>query len=156
VGEGGVDWLYDDFVVGRQAVSAERTITAADVDAFACLTGDEHPLHTDAVHAAATEFGERVAHGLLGLSVAAGQLHRLGIIGRGVVALLGVRDWAFLAPVRLGETVVAAATVREARPSQRRPDRGIVTLAVELRRGDSVVAQRGEVTLLVHRSGEGA
>ncbi|MCC6629630.1 MAG: dehydratase [Chloroflexi bacterium] len=151
-----MDWLYDDFVVGRQALSPSRAITTADVDAFALLTGDAHPLHTDAAFAAGTEFGERIAHGLLGLSVAAGLLHRLGIIGAGVMALVGIHDWQFLAPVRLGETVAAAVTVREARLSRRQPDRGIVTVEVEVRRGDAVVAQRGALTLLVRRQGEGA
>jgi acyl dehydratase len=150
-GGGTVDWTFEDFTVGRRAESPGRTVTEADVVAFAGLTGDYHPLHTDAVYAAATQFGQRIAHGLLGLGLAAGLLARIGLLAPSVLALLGVRDWRFVAPVPLGETVRARAVVRAARPSADQPDRGVVTLEVELVRADEVVAQRGELTLLVRR-----
>jgi acyl dehydratase len=146
-----VDWAFEDFAVGRQVVTPGRTVTEADVVAFAGLTGDYHPLHTDAQFAAGTQFGERIAHGLLGLGLAAGLLARVGVVSPNILALLGVDDWRFLEPVRLGETVRARATVRAARPSRSRPDRGIVTIEIELTRGDEVVAQRGRMTLLVQR-----
>jgi acyl dehydratase len=146
-----VDWAFEDFAVGRQAVTPGRTVTEADVVAFAGLTGDYHPLHTDALFAAGTQFGERIAHGLLGLGLTAGLLARVGVVSPNILALLGVEDWRFLEPVRLGETVRARATVRAARPSRSQPDRGIVTVEVELARGDEVVAQRGALTLLVRR-----
>jgi acyl dehydratase len=142
---------FEDYVVGREIASLGRTVTEADVVAFAGLTGDYHPLHTDATFAAGTEFGERVAHGLLGLSLAFGLLARGGIFEPAVVALLGVADWRFRAPVRLGDTVRARGVVRTTRPSERRPECGIVTLAVELARGDQVTAQQGDLTLLVRR-----
>jgi acyl dehydratase len=144
-------WWFEDFVVGRTLTSPERTVTEADVLAFAELTGDHHPLHTDAAFAAGTEFGQQIAHGLLGLGLAVGLLARGGLVGPAILALLGVRDWRFLAPVRLGEVIHAQATIAEARPSAGQPDRGIVTLGVELRRADAVVAQRGAVVLLVAR-----
>jgi acyl dehydratase len=147
-----VDWAFEDFAVGRQAVSPGRTVTEADVVAFAGLTGDYHPLHTDAVYAATTQFGERIAHGLLGLGLAAGLLSRVGLVSPRVLALLGVEEWRFLAPVPLGATVRARAVVRAARPSASQPDRGIVTVEVELVRADEVVAQRGALTLLVRRA----
>jgi acyl dehydratase len=146
-----VDWAFEDFIVGRQVESPARTVTEADVLAFAALTGDAHPLHTDATYAATTEFGGQIAHGLLGLSLAAGQLARIGVIAPWVVALLGVREWRFFAPVALGETVRARGVVQAARGSNSNPDRGIITLAIELVRADDVVAQRGELILLVRR-----
>ena len=146
-----MDWAFEDFAVGRQVVTPGRTVTEADVVAFAGLTGDYHPLHTDALFAAGTQFGERIAHGLLGLGLAAGLLARVGLVSPNILALLGVEEWRFLEPVRLGETVRARATVRAARPSRSQPDRGIVTVEVELARGDEVVAQRGGLTLLVRR-----
>lgn len=146
-----MDWAFEDFIVGRSVESSARMVTEADVLAFAALTGDAHPLHTDAAYAATTEFGGQIAHGLLGLGLAAGLLARLGVIAPWVVALLGVREWRFLAPVALGETVRARAVVQAARGSNSKPDRGIVTLAIELVRADDVVAQRGELSLLIRR-----
>lgn len=145
-------WWFEDFAVGREVTSLGRTVTEADVVTFAGLTGDYHPLHTDAIYAAGTEFGERVAHGLLGLGLAFGLLARGGIFEPTVVALLGVREWRFSAPVRLGETVRARASVRDTRPSASRPTCGIVTLGVEVVRDDDVVAQQGELSLLVRRA----
>lgn len=145
-------WWFEDFAVGREVISLGRTVTEADVVTFAGLTGDYHPLHTDAIYAAGTEFGERIAHGLLGLGLAFGLLARGGIFEPTVVALLGVREWRFSAPVRLGETVRARASVRDTWPSASRPDCGIVTLGVEVVRDDDVVAQQGELSLLVRRA----
>jgi acyl dehydratase len=145
-------WWLEDFTVGRVVPrSPGRTVTEADVVAFAGLTGDYHPLHTDAAFAAESEFGQRIAHGLLGLGLAFGLLARGGVFEPGLLALLGVEEYRFAAPVRLGETVTARGVVQAARPSGGRPDRGVVTLAVELARGDGVVAQRGRLVLLVAR-----
>ncbi len=144
-------WWFEEFVVGREVASLGRTVTEADVVAFAGLTGDYHPLHTDATYAAGTEFGERIAHGLLGLGIAFGLLARGGLFEPTVVAMLGVREWRFSAPVRLGDTVRTQAVVRDTWPSASRPDCGIVTLGLELVRDDDVVAQQGELSLLVQR-----
>lgn len=150
---GGVGWWFEDFTAGRTWESPGRTVSEADVVAFAGLTGDYHPLHTDALFAAATQFEGRIAHGLLGVSLAFGLLARGGIFEPTVLALLGLRDWRFLAPVHLGETIRARAEVRVARVSVSRPSHGVVTLGVEVVRGDGVVAQSGELSLMVQRQG---
>ncbi|MCD6302041.1 MAG: dehydratase, partial [Anaerolineae bacterium] len=59
---------FEDMSVGDVVTSPARTVTEADVTLFAGLSGDYNPLHTDAVHAETTPFGQRIAHGLLGLS----------------------------------------------------------------------------------------
>ena len=61
-GQVDVGWSFEEFKVGRQVVSPERTMTEADARDFASLTGDDHPLHVDAEYASTTEFGERIAH----------------------------------------------------------------------------------------------
>ena len=151
-GQVDVGWSFEEFRVGRQVVSPERTITEADARDFASLTGDDHPLHVDTEYASTTEFGERIAHGLLGLSVAFGLLRRAGVIGTSLLALLEVRAWRFLAPLRLGDTVRGVMVVRAARPSRSRPDRGVVTVSVTLERGDGATAQIGELVLLTRRA----
>ena len=62
----------DDLNVGDSFVTKGRTITEADLVDFAALTWDNYPLHVDAEWASKTMFGERIAHGMLVLSYAAG------------------------------------------------------------------------------------
>jgi 3-hydroxybutyryl-CoA dehydratase len=99
-------------VFGERFATRARTITEADVVAFAALTWDQHPLHTDAALAAHSPFGERVAHGMLILSYAVGLVP---LDPDHVVALRGVSDAVFKAPVRLGDTIHVEGTVEHVR-----------------------------------------
>lgn len=93
---------------GARHVSRGRTITEADVAQFAALTGDTHPQHTDAVWAAGSRFGERIAHGMLVLSYAVGLVD---FDPERVVALRRMSDAVFKRPVVLGDTVHVESTV---------------------------------------------
>ncbi|BCH31265.1 MaoC family dehydratase [Mesorhizobium sp. L-8-10] len=128
-----------------------RTITDADVVLFGGMTGDLCELHTNEAYARSTEFGGRIAHGMLNLSLAHGLVTRAGhLVGTGI-ALLGWNNIAFRGPVRIGETVQARRTTIEKRESRSRPDAGIVIDRVELLTQDGVVAVSGEVTTLVRK-----
>ena len=94
-------------------VSRGRTVTEADVVAFAALTGDWHPQHSDAVWAAESAFGERIAHGMLIVSLAVGLVD---FDPRRVVALRRIRDVVFKRPVRLGDTIHVEVTEADRRP----------------------------------------
>lgn len=98
--------------VGMRFCSGGRTITEADVTMFAALTGDWHPQHSDAVWAKTSPFGERIAHGMLILSLAFGLD---GLDRSRVVALRRVRDAVFKRPVRFGDTIRAEFSVESAR-----------------------------------------
>ncbi|MDR7462588.1 MAG: MaoC/PaaZ C-terminal domain-containing protein, partial [Armatimonadota bacterium] len=63
---------FDDLQEGAEFETPGRTVTEADVVNFAGVSGDFNPLHVDATYAAATPFGQRVAHGLLVLSMVSG------------------------------------------------------------------------------------
>jgi 3-hydroxybutyryl-CoA dehydratase len=93
---------FDALEVGERFSTQGRTIGEADIMGFATLTGDTHPQHTDAEWAAHSRFGERIAHGLLVLSYAAGLVP---FDPDRVVALRKVGDAVFKAPVRIGDTV---------------------------------------------------
>jgi acyl dehydratase len=82
--------------------SRGRTVTEADVVAFSALTGDWHPQHSDAVWAADSAFGERIAHGMLVVSFAIGLVD---FDPERVIALRRIRDVVFKRPVRLGDTI---------------------------------------------------
>lgn len=79
-----------------------RTITESDVVAFAALTGDHHPQHTDADWAARGPFGERIAHGMLVLAYAMGLVD---IDPERIVALRRVDEVVFKRPVAIGDTI---------------------------------------------------
>jgi 3-hydroxybutyryl-CoA dehydratase len=93
---------FEALQVGERFATGGRTIGEADITAFAQLTGDMHPQHTDAEWAAESRFGERIAHGLLVVSFAAGLVR---FDPDRVVALRRVGDAVFKQPVRIGDTV---------------------------------------------------
>jgi acyl dehydratase len=93
---------FDALAVGERFTTSARSVSEADIAAFADLTGDEHPQHTDASWASGSRFGEQIAHGLLVLSFASGLMP---FDPDRVVALRRVGDAVFKAPVRIGDTV---------------------------------------------------
>ena len=98
---------------GASFATPGRTITESDVVSFSALTGDWHPQHADAQWAAASAFGERIAHGMLVLSYAVGLVP---FDPDRVVALRRVREATFKRPVRLGDTIRVKGRVSELRP----------------------------------------
>ncbi|MCS7222763.1 MAG: MaoC/PaaZ C-terminal domain-containing protein [Anaerolineae bacterium] len=139
---------FEEFSVGDEVTSAGRTITEADIVAFAALTGDWNRIHTDAEYARTTQFGERIAHGLLGLSVASGLAVRLGFMEDTVIAFMEIGEWQFRAPIRIGDTIRLRATVQETRP-MRRLGGGYVTFKVAILNQRDETVQRGTWTILV-------
>lgn len=143
---------FDDLTVGRRWNSPSRTVTEADVGNFASLTGDYFPLHTSEEYAKQTEFGTRIAHGLLGLTFAQGLMWaRTGELDESVVAFLGIGEWKFLAPIHFGDTLKVGYEVVTQRASASRPDRGVVEFDVTVLNQHCAVTQRGIKTLLVAR-----
>ena len=100
---------FDDLAPGVRFTTRGRTVTEADVVAFAGLTGDFHPQHVDAAWSESSAFGERIAHGMLVLSMAAGLVP---FDPERVVALRRVRDVVFKRPVRFGDTITVEGSVK--------------------------------------------
>jgi acyl dehydratase len=141
---------YEDLAVGFRFETARRTVTEADITAFCGVSGDFNPLHTDAVFAAGTAYGERIAHGALVLSLATGLRQRLGLFDGTLLGLLEIRTWKFLAPVRIGDTIRVANEVTEMRETSN-PRRGVVVQRVEVINQHDDVVQSGEFVLMVAR-----
>ena len=80
---------FEEFSVGDSITSQGRTVTEADIVNFAMLSGDWNPLHTDAEIAKSTVFGERIAHGMLVLSMATGLADRMGFINGTAILIDG-------------------------------------------------------------------
>src|SRR5438874_10340119 len=88
---------FDDLSVGQEWESQGRTVTEADIVNFAGLSGDFNPLHVDHEFARGTPFRRPIAHGLLVMAVGSG----LGLYAPPMrtLAILGIREWHFRAPV---------------------------------------------------------
>lgn len=139
---------FEEFEAGQSIVSPARTITEADVVAFAALSGDWNAIHTDAVYAAQHFFGQRVAHGLLIMSIASGLAMRLGILEDTVLAFREIEGWKFSQPVFIGDTVRVRATVTETKVMARLGG-GSVSLKVEIINQKDDIVQRGIWSVLV-------
>jgi acyl dehydratase len=106
-----IDRALEDFSVGDVVVTNGLTVEMADILAFAGLTGDHYPLHTDEVFARSTRFGGRIAHGPLTFSLAVGLVALSGYYGNAIAALKECQDLRALAPVRPGDTIRVRAEV---------------------------------------------
>lgn len=143
----------EEIALGSSFQTSRRTVTEADIVAFAGVSGDFNPLHTDEIFAREqTPFGGRIAHGPLVLSMSYG--------------LRSVRDdWQILAlascerrfrsPVFPGDTVWGVYEVLERRASRSRPDVGFVTLGVSIHSDRGEVVQEGQDVLMVASRGAG-
>jgi acyl dehydratase len=146
-----VDRLYfEDLPLDKTFVTAGRTITEADVVAFAGLSGDFNSLHVDETFAAATGFGGRIAHGLLVLSIASGLTTRLPVLHALQPSLLGMTDVTchWLAPTRIGDTIRVELTFTAAQLT-RSGTRGRVTERRVALNQDDVTVLDSQWTLLV-------
>jgi acyl dehydratase len=139
---------FDDIEAGEEYESPGRTITEADIVIFAGISGDYNVVHTDAELMKSSIFGERIAHGLLGLSIQSGLLAR-AMIPYATIAFVGLR-WKFKGPIKIGDTIRVRAKVT-AKKDGAKPDRGLVTLARTVTNQRGEVVQEGETDLLVER-----
>ncbi len=139
---------FEEFAVGQRVVTPARTVTEADVVAFAGLSGDFNSIHTDAVYAQRTPFGQRVAHGLLGLAIASGLATRTGVLEGTVLAFREIDEWKFSRPVFIGDTIWAELLVEETRPLPRLGG-GALRISVEVKKQDGEVVMRGQWSVLV-------
>ena len=122
---------FEEFEVGMTIVSAGRTITETDIVMFAGLSGDFTQIHTDAEYSRSSLAGQRVAHGLLILSIASGLAVRTGFMEGTVQLFREVDEWKFIKPVFIGDTIHVVVTVMETK-ELRRMGSGLVTLEVDV------------------------
>ena len=100
-------FYFDELTVG-QAAETSRVVGAADIEAFAEVSGDNNPVHLDEAYARTTTFGERIAHGMLSAAYISAILGTK-LPGPGAIYLS--QSLRFRRPVRIGDLVVARATV---------------------------------------------
>lgn len=130
---------FEDFNIGQEWTTRSRTITEADVVQFAGLTGDYTYLHVDAVKAAASPFGQRIAHGAMIFSYSVGLMTQLNVTEGTVLAFYGLDKLRFVRPTFLGDTITVHKRV--AALEARGEGRGVVTYETTVKK------QTGEVVL---------
>jgi 3-hydroxybutyryl-CoA dehydratase len=140
---------FEALEAGQEFTTRARTVTEADVVSFAALTGDWHPQHADAQWAAASPFGERIAHGMLVISLAAGLVPFDP--GR-VIALRRVSDATFKRPVRFGDTLHVEGRIKELGAAS--DEAGLVTFAWNVVNQDGRTVCRACVEVLWRRDAE--
>ena len=146
-------YTFDDLHIGLAFRSPGRTIGEADLIGFAGLTGDFSELHTSDVYAKASQFGRRVAHGMLGLAYAHGLMWaRTGELRPTVIAFLGMTDWRFVGPIFIGDTIFVNYVIAEMRDSASKPGQAIVTFDVEVVDQDDRVVQKGRKAILCSKT----
>ncbi|NOY99318.1 MAG: dehydratase [Chloroflexi bacterium] len=139
---------FEEFEVGQKMVSPGRTITESDVVGFAGLSGDFNQIHTDAEYSKQTPFGARVAHGLLGLSIASGLALRTGVLEGTVIAFREINDWKFVKPVFLGDTIHVEMEIT-ATKALRRVGGGSVVIVMNVKNQNDETVMKGTWTTLV-------
>jgi 3-hydroxybutyryl-CoA dehydratase len=134
---------FELLAVGQRFESGQRTVRDTDVIVFSALTGDWHPQHCDPEWAARSPFGERIAHGMLVLSLAVGLVP---LDPERVLALRRVSDVVFKRPVRLNELIAVSGEIVALRPIDEHS--GLVDFAWQIRNQDGALVARAGVQVL--------
>lgn len=138
---------YEDLEVGQTFRSPARTVTEADLTIFSMVSGDWNRIHSDAEYARKTPYGQRIVHGVLGVAIVTGMFDRLGVFEDSALALLGIDEWRFIAPIFVGDTVHMELEIVDKRLTSK-GDRGIIDRRIRLVRHDGTVLQEGRMGMM--------
>lgn len=142
-------YLYlSEFNLGDTYTTLSKTVTETDVALFAGISGDMNPIHTDQVYAESLPFGMRIAHGLLGASIATGLWGRMGLVDGSTIAALNTA-WKFVGAIKIGDTIHCEVTVAGISRSSSKPDRGIITLEYKILNQNGDLCQTGEMSSMM-------
>jgi acyl dehydratase len=131
---------FEEFEVGQRISTAGRTISESDIILFAGLTGDYNQIHTDSEFSQNTQYGQRIAHGLLGLSYAMGLVTRTGVLEGTVLFFREILEWKFIKPIFIGDTIHVELEIKDLK-AMSRVGGGLITISAEVKN------QRNEVTM---------
>ena len=139
---------FEEFEVGQKIKTVGRTVTESDIVTFAGLSGDFNQIHTDVEYSRATTYEQRVAHGLLGISIASGLAMRTGILENTVIFFREINNWKFIKSIFIGDTIHVEMEVAETKALPRIGGGSVViTLDVKKQSGETVM--KGNWTVLV-------
>ena len=141
--------FFEEFKIGDKFFSEQQSIADLDIAKFAELSGDYNPIHVDEEFARTTLYGERIAHGLLGLSVVSGLAAKLGFAEKTTVAFRGL-EWKFRKPILIGDNVSAVFEVIEKR-SVPIEGAGLIIFQVLVSNQEESIVQKGKWSLIIKK-----
>ena len=97
--------LFNELVVGSEFIGAGRTLTEADLSIACMVSGDWHPIHSDENFAKQRGLPGRLFQGSFGILIATGMATTLPHFSDDIVGATGIREWAYRAPIFVGDTV---------------------------------------------------
>ncbi|RPI85324.1 MAG: dehydratase [Chloroflexi bacterium] len=139
---------FEEFHLGDRLSTVGRTVTEADVVNFAGLSGDFNQIHTDVEFSKSSPIGQRVAHGLLVLSITSGLAMRTGILEGTVIYFREINDWKFVKTVFIGDTIHVDLEVVETKAIPRISG-GSVVIALDVKNQNNEIVMKGSWTVLV-------
>ncbi|MBX3047738.1 MAG: hypothetical protein KIT46_08100 [Anaerolineales bacterium] len=139
---------FEEFEAGQRIISAARTVTETDIVIFAGLSGDFNQIHTDAEYSKNTPFGQRVAHGLLGFSIASGLLVQTGFMEGTIMAFREINEWKFIKPIFIGDTIHVEAEVKETKAIPRIGG-GSIIIILDVQNQNGETLMKGSWTALI-------
>ncbi len=135
---------FDQFEKGDIQTTRARTITETDVVMFSMFSGDWYPVHTDREYAKSSPFGERIAHGMLILSVMTGLVE----LNPGfVIAFYGMDKVRFVQPTKIGDTIHVESEVIEV--EDKNQNSGVVSFSVEVKNQNDATVASSVMRMLV-------
>ncbi|HWD03560.1 MAG TPA: MaoC/PaaZ C-terminal domain-containing protein [Amycolatopsis sp.] len=143
-------YFLEDLEVGQEFETPRRTITETDLVTFAMFSSDWNAIHTDVTSVQNGQFGKRIVHGALGLTIATGLVQRTGMFEGSAVALLGIAEWVFAKPLYVGDTVFTRLRITEVRPTSD-GRRGVIGRELKLVNQHDDVIQHGRSDFMVLR-----
>ncbi len=141
--------FYEEFLVGDKFFSGQRMILEKDIHSFTELSGDRNPIHIDEEFASKSLYGERIAHGLLVLSLTSGLAYELGFAERSTAAFRAL-EWKFKRPTKIGDTISAVFEVIEKREISLE-GLGLVIFQVVVLNQDDRIVQMGKWSLIIKK-----
>ncbi|HEY1701536.1 MAG TPA: MaoC/PaaZ C-terminal domain-containing protein [Trebonia sp.] len=141
-------YFLEDLSEGQEFETPRRTVTETDLVTFAMLSSDWNTVHTDALSSAESDFGRRIVHGALGLTLTTGLLQRTGMFEGSAVALLGFAEWMFDRPLYVGDTVHTRLRITSVRRTSK-GDRGVIGRELALVNQHGEVVQHGKSDFMV-------
>jgi acyl dehydratase len=137
---------YDDVHVGQEWISLGRTVTESDIVNFAGLSGDFNPIHVDHEFCKKTVFRKPIAHGLLILAMGSG----LGLTfpPMRTLAFVAIKEWNFVEPVYIGDTIRVKARVLQIE-ERSRGRRGVITWHRQIVNQHDKAVEEGSIVTLV-------
>ena len=119
--------FFEEFNIGDKFITARRTLTEYDLETFCNLVWFNSSMFFDDIYAKEEmPYKSRVFPGPLIIPLAVGLFLKLGIYEKTIIALLGIQNMKFKAPLRIGDTMQVIADILEKKESNSFSDRGIL------------------------------